>query len=576
VYNDKKVLAIIPARGGSKGIQHKNIVDLCGKPLLAYTIDAALKSKYIDRVIVSTDDQKIADVAKQNGAEVPFIRPKELAADTTPTEPVLRHAIKWLEDNENFTADAVVTLEPTSPLRSKETIDRSIEQFFSSKSGIDSVVTVTEDRSCFGTLDGNNTFTHLFKNQPRRRQDRTPLYKENSAIYVTKKDVIINQSSVLGKKTKAIIIDEVESLDIDVPFDLCIAEAILKNRGGVRVEKVKMYDRLVGDGEPCFIIMDACVNHNGSVETAKRMIESAKENGADAIKFQLHMPEKEMLENVPQSYNFDEPLFKLLKRIDWTIDQHKEVMDYCKKVGINYLCTPFSVEAADILDDMGVDAFKTGSGEMTNLPMLEHIAKKGKPMIVSTGMSEIPEIVETVNALKKFKVPLIITNCTSAYPTKYKDVNLNVIPKLKKLLDVPVGHSDHSLGIYTSFGAVAVGACLIEKHFTLDRSQKGPDHKVSIEPHELKQLVEGVRAIEQAMGSEKRILDDEKEIVAWARESVVSLRDIKKGSSITKDMVWVKRPGGGIPAKELGKVIGQKAKKDIPANSLIKLEDLYV
>jgi N-acetylneuraminate synthase len=438
------------------------------------------------------------------------------------------------------------------------------------------VVTVTEDRSCFGTLDGNNTFTHLFKNQPRRRQDRTPLYKENSAIYVTKKDVIINQSSVLGKKTKAIIIDEVESLDIDVPFDLCIAEAILKNRGGVRVEKVKMYDRLVGDGEPCFIIMDACVNHNGSVETAKRMIESAKENGADAIKFQLHMPEKEMLENVPQSYNFDEPLFKLLKRIDWTIDQHKEVMDYCKKVGINYLCTPFSVEAADILDDMGVDAFKTGSGEMTNLPMLEHIAKKGKPMIVSTGMSEIPEIVETVNALKKFKVPLIITNCTSAYPTKYKDVNLNVIPKLKKLLDVPVGHSDHSLGIYTSFGAVAVGACLIEKHFTLDRSQKGPDHKVSIEPHELKQLVEGVRAIEQAMGSEKRILDDEKEIVAWARESVVSLRDIKKGSSITKDMVWVKRPGGGIPAKELGKVIGQKAKKDIPANSLIKLEDLYV
>lgn len=346
--------------------------------------------------------------------------------------------------------------------------------------------------------------------------------------------------------------------------------------GGIKTNKIKIGGRFVGDSEPCFIVMDACVNHNGKVEVAKKLAFSAKENGADAIKFQLHLPEKEMLKDVPQSYNFSEPLYKLLKRIALSVKDHEEITAYCQKIGITYLCTPFSREAADILDELGVVAFKTGSGELTNMPLLKHIAKKGKAMIVSTGMSKLQEITESVNMLKSLSVPLIITNCTSAYPTPYRYVNLNVIPRLKRMFDVPVGHSDHSIGIYTGLGAVAVGACLIEKHFTFDKTQKGPDHKVSIEPHELKEMVKGVRIIEQAMGAEKKIWDNEKEIKDWARESVVSLCNIKKGSIITDNMVWVKRPGTGIPAKELENVIGAKARNNILAKTVIKWSDLDV
>jgi len=224
-----------------------------------------------------------------------------------------------------------------------------------------------------------------------------------------------------------------------------------------------------------------------------------------------------------------------------------------------------------------VAAYKTGSGELTNLPLIEHIGRKGKPMIVSTGMCTIEEVGETVALLRQLKTPFALTHCVSAYPTPYDRVNLGMIARYRELFSVPVGLSDHSRGIYTGIGAAALGACLIEKHFTLDRQQPGPDHPVSIEPDELSELVKGVDAVFRGRGAERKIFPEEREIVAWARESVVSEVEIPRGTVITPAMVWVKRPSPGpgvVAAKDLKKVIGKVAKTDIPKDSQIRWEQL--
>jgi len=333
--------------------------------------------------------------------------------------------------------------------------------------------------------------------------------------------------------------------------------------------KIKIGEKLIGDECPVFIIAEAGINHNGDIEKAMLLIDEAAKCGADAIKFQTHLPEKEMLKNILTADYVGESLFDLLKKVELSKEDHIELKKHAEEKGILFLSTPFSREAADLLEEIGVEAYKVGSGEMTNLPLIEHIARKGKPMIISTGMSIFEEIKETVDFVKRFNENIVIFHCTSSYPTKYEDVNLKVIEQLREELKIPIGLSDHSIGIYTSLAAVALGACILEKHFTISREWPGPDQKASIEPRELKELVIGVRAIEKALGSVKKINDDEIPIKKMARESVVSLVDIGQGTIIEANMVWVKRPGTGIPAKDLNKVIGERAKQDIKANQLI-------
>lgn len=343
------------------------------------------------------------------------------------------------------------------------------------------------------------------------------------------------------------------------------------------IETIQIGPYRVGPNCPPLVIAEAAVNHQGDFETAKRMVYIAHAMGAHIIKFQVHVLDNEMLREAPQSANFKEPLYDTLDKTNLSIDQHRQIKRLCESLGILYLCTPFSRVGADILEDLGVAAYKTGSGEMTNLPLIEHVARKGKPMIVSTGMCAIDEVRETVSLLRQLKTPFVLMHCVSAYPTPYDRVNLGMIPKYRELFGAPVGLSDHSHGIYTAIGAVALGACILEKHFTLDRMQKGPDHPVSIEPGELGELVKGTDAVFRARGAERRIFPEEEEIVAWARESVVSEVSIPSGSVITKDMVWVKRPSPGpgvVPAKDLNKVIGKRAAKDIPKDVQIRWEHL--
>ena len=340
---------------------------------------------------------------------------------------------------------------------------------------------------------------------------------------------------------------------------------------------VKIGDRLVGDGHPPFIIAEACVNHQGDFEIAKRMVYFAHAMGADAIKFQMHILQDEMLPEVPMSDNFEKSLWDVIDSTNFSTEQHRQLIALCRGLGIQYLCTPFSRASVDVLHSLGVDAFKTGSGELTNTPFMRHIAALGKPAIVSTGMSLMEEIRETVDIFKAAGTPLILTHCVSAYPCPYDRVNLGMVPRLAETFGVPTGLSCHTPSVYTALGAVALGACVIEKHFTFDRLQKGPDHKSSIEGYELGELVKGCRAVWEARGAAREIFPEEQQIVAWARESVVSLKPIPKGTRITSEMVSVKRPSPGpgvVPAKDLDRVIGAVTKADIASDRQILWNDI--
>jgi sialic acid synthase SpsE len=328
------------------------------------------------------------------------------------------------------------------------------------------------------------------------------------------------------------------------------------------IEFIEINGRKIGDGHPPYIIAEACINHQGDVKIAKQMVYFAHAMGCDAIKFQMHVLDDEMLRQAPQSDNFEKPLFDTLESTNLNMDEHRILIDVCNSLGIQYLCTPFSRASTDLVDGLDVPAFKVGSGELTNLPLQKHIASKGRPMIVSTGMCTDEEVKETVDTLKALDTSFALTHCVSAYPTPYNRVNLDNIPRYNKLYDIPVGLSDHTIGVYTSIGAVALGACIIEKHFTLDRNLPGPDHQSSLEPYELGELVKGCRAVFEARGDKREIFTEEQEIVAWARESVVAITEIAPGTQISPEHVSVKRPSpgtGAIAAKHLEDIIGKIA-----------------
>ncbi|MDR2408494.1 MAG: N-acetylneuraminate synthase family protein [Bacteroidales bacterium] len=337
---------------------------------------------------------------------------------------------------------------------------------------------------------------------------------------------------------------------------------------------MKTISSLFEDSDEVFIIAEACDNHMGNVDIAKEMCRQAKLAGCNCIKFQHHLPDEEMLKDVPVSSNFSMPLYDFLKLHALTIVQHIELKEFCEDIGIYYLCTPFSLKAAYELNAIGVTAFKIGSGEMTDIPMLLKIAELGKPMIISTGMSTLEEIERTYNALLPANISLAFTNCLSEYPPKYQDINLGVISKMQKLMpNAVIGHSDHTPDLYTCFAAVALGARIIEKHVILDKKTQGPDQTVSIDFADLYHLVDGIRKIELALGDQKKINDDEKPIRKWALRSLVSTKKLYKGDIVKEDMIWSKRPGTGIPSYKMKDILGKKLVRDIEKNTLLNWSD---
>ncbi|SHE63235.1 N-acetylneuraminate synthase [Caldanaerobius fijiensis DSM 17918] len=345
---------------------------------------------------------------------------------------------------------------------------------------------------------------------------------------------------------------------------------------------IKIGDRIIGDNSPAFIIAEAGVNHSGSVELAKKMIDAAVEAGADAIKFQIFKAENlviksaEKAEYQKRTTGENESQYDMLKKLELTYDQHIELMKYCQQKRIIYLSTPFDFESADVLDKCDVAAYKIGSGDITNLPLIEYIARRNKPMIISTGMADLGEIEDAIDIIRKTgNEKIILLHCVSNYPADYRDVNLNAMLTLKNAFKFPVGYSDHTLGIEIPIAAVALGAKVIEKHFTLDRNLPGPDHKASLEPFELKQMIKSIRNVECSMGDGiKKCTYVEENARKVARKSLVAACDIRRGMVIEKEMLTVKRPGTGIPPKDIGYIVGRKAKIDILKDTLINLDML--
>jgi len=329
-----------------------------------------------------------------------------------------------------------------------------------------------------------------------------------------------------------------------------------------------------------FIIAEAGVNHNGSIDLAKKLIDVASEAGVDAVKFQTFKAEKLVSKNAQKATyqkenmrNSDNSQFNMLKKLELGVETHRELIAYCNIKNIMFLSTPFDHDSINMLHALGLEIFKIPSGEITNLPYLRHIGKLDKKVILSTGMADVGEIEDALDILvasgtKKNNITVLHAN--TMYPTPMEDVNLKAMVTIGKTFDVTYGYSDHTLGIEVDIAAVAMGASCIEKHFTLDKTMEGPDHKASLEPDELKAMVKAIRNIELALGSSiKKPSKSEKPNMEVARKSIVASKSIKKGEILSEDNLAIKRPGNGISPMRWDEIIGQVSQRNYDMDELI-------
>jgi N-acetylneuraminate synthase/N,N'-diacetyllegionaminate synthase len=345
---------------------------------------------------------------------------------------------------------------------------------------------------------------------------------------------------------------------------------------------INISGRLVGPGYPCFVIAEAGVNHNGSVKMAKELVDVAAEARADAVKFQTFLAEKVMTLDAPkaeyqkETTGSNESQIEMIKKLQLSFHDFNDIKIYCERKGIIFLSTPFDERSVDFLDELEVPAFKISSSEVTNHPFLESVAGKGKPIIMSTGMCYLSEVDEAVRVIKEAGCrDLILLHCVSNYPADPKDANIRAMQTMAKAFQLPVGYSDHTQGIEATLAAVSRGACVIEKHFTLDKNLPGPDHKISLNAWELKRLVESVRIVEISLGDGNKV-PSRSEILnrEILRRSLVASCDISRNSIITSNMLTALRPANGISPSLINLVVGNKAKRNLSAGQQISWGDL--
>jgi sialic acid synthase SpsE len=334
--------------------------------------------------------------------------------------------------------------------------------------------------------------------------------------------------------------------------------------------------RWVGRDHRPLVIAEIGINHEGSLDKALRMVDDAAVAGCECVKFQCHVIEDEMIPNDVVPGNATESIWNIMARCALSEVEEIQLKEHVESKRMIYLSTPFSRAAAERLEKMGVVAYKIGSGECNNYPLVAHIAAYGKPVIMSTGMNNIESVTPAVDILRTAGVPFALLHCTSIYPTPYDKMRLGALGDLaERFPDAVLGLSDHSLCNYTCLAAVALGARILEKHFTSDKTWPGPDVPISIDPDELHQLVEGSRAVYEAMGGSKMILAEEQPTIDFAYACVVSIQNIAVGEKLTNQNIWVKRPGTGeIKAASFNALIGRIARRPIPIHSQIQWTDL--
>lgn len=343
--------------------------------------------------------------------------------------------------------------------------------------------------------------------------------------------------------------------------------------------KQKINTVVNGESNSTYIIAEIGVNHNGDINLALKMIDAAYEAGADAVKFQSFKSDKlvsrfaEKAKYQQDHTGTNETQLEMLKKLELSPEDHLIIKEYCAKKNIDFLSTPFDEETAIFLKEIGIHAYKVGSGDLTNIPFLRKIDEFGLPIILSTGMSNLGEIEEALEVINKSSIALL--HCTSSYPAPVEDINLRAMVTIQKAFNKVVGYSDHTEGIEIALAAVALGARIIEKHFTLDKNLPGPDHKASLEPHEFKQLVKSIRIVEKSLGDGvKRCMPSEENTKEVARKSLVVSQNLKPGDILTRKNLAIKRPGTGIQPKDYNLLLGKTVKREVKQDQVLTWDDV--
>lgn len=576
----RNTLVLIPARGGSKGVPGKNLSTVAGIPLVgraartARSAGAGLGVGW--RVVCSTDDPAIAEVARAWGAEVPFIRPPELASDSARTVDVVLHALDELKDD----FDTVVLLQCTSPLTDPADVANAVRLHWTAKSPVISVCSSEHPIEWMYRMTGDGRLSPVLGGRDvHQRQGTHAAFRPSGAVYVASPETLRRAGGFVTPDTRGYVVPAERSVDVDSPIDLVLADAVVGSR---QIPCVEIANKRVGPGHPCFVIAEAGVNHNGNLDLALELVDAAVRAGVDAVKFQTFRASKLVTQGAPkaeyQTRNSgnSESQYEMLKRLELDEAAHDAILHRCAERGIQFLSTPFEEESADFLERMGVPAFKLPSGEVTNLPFLRHVARKGKPMILSTGMATLLEVDAAVSSIRGTgNTQLALLHCVSEYPADPAGVNLRAMATMMAAFGCPVGFSDHTAGVVVAIAAAALGACVIEKHFTMDRSLPGPDHKASIVPEELAEMVRGIRIAELALGGGGKVPGaGERATAAVVRKSLVAACDIPAGAVIKEEHIAVRRPGTGLPPSAFHQVVGQRARIDLPAGTIITLDAL--
>lgn len=340
---------------------------------------------------------------------------------------------------------------------------------------------------------------------------------------------------------------------------------------------IRIGERQIGDAHPCFVIAEAGVNHNGQLDMALRLVDAAAAAGADAVKFQTFTADALVTRDAEKAAyqhaaDASASQHEMLAALELSVDDYRTVRDHCEARGVMFLSTPFDEASADALAALDVPAFKVSSGDLTNTPLLAHLSRFGMPLVLSTGMATLDEIRTAVAAVN---VPVALLHCVSCYPAAPADVNLRAMDAMAREFAVPIGYSDHTLGVAVALAAVARGAAILEKHFTLDRNLPGPDHRASLEPSEFAALMTGVRVVESALGhGRKEPAEAEQDTARVARRSLVAAIDIPEGAVITEEAIAVKRPGTGLSPSLKATLVGRTARRPISADTLLSLDML--
>lgn len=573
------VLFLIPARGGSVRIPRKNLVRIAGIPLVGWAIRLAREAATMLKggphlIVCSTEDPDVAAVARAWGATV-IDRPASLATDSSTSVEVALHALRTLGGKESVST--LVLLQPTSPLTLAEDIVRAVEQ---QRAAGAPVVSVTPAHPSAWHIERDPG--GLLMPPPGSRGERVVPADDlllTGAFYVIDPAEIERERrfTIPGRSFMQIVPPD-RSVDIDEPPDLLVARAALAARP---VRPVPLGAHLIGGGRP-IVIAEAGVNHDGDVEVAHRLVDAAADAGADIVKFQTFDPEALAIGGAPKaayqvaSGGDSEDQREMLRRLALPSEVWGGLQAHATDRAIAFLSTPFDARSADLLDALDVPAFKVGSGELTNLPFLADLARRGRPLLLSTGMADMLEVGAAVDAVAHSgDPPVALLHCVSAYPARLADANLRAMETMRTAFSVPVGWSDHTEGPEASIGAAALGAALIEKHLTLDRGRAGPDHRASLEPAAFAALVDAVRGISSALGNGDKVpTPSEANVAAVARRSLHWAKSLLAGGTIGSTDLVALRPGTGISPRELDDLIGRRVVRSVRAGDPVRRSEI--